>query len=261
VVWSRDLILPGLEGGRLILQREQAQRGDIIAADGSILATQSDRLTLGVRRSAIRDAAEENAMLEALSQVTGLSKSDIQARYANVPSDWFVPIADLDEDTLSQRSALIAPFAAVSARPGFGRVYNQTTLAPHVVGIAGSIPSERLAEYQARGYQGDEQTGLSGVEGYMETALAGQAGTKLLLARADGGISMIAERPLKRGLDVTLTISPPVQLAVQSILGRRRGAAVVLDARDGSVLAMVSNPGYDAAVLVDPGRAQERTAL
>ncbi len=247
VIWSRDLILPGLSRGRLVMQREVPQRGAIYAADGTELAVQQDRLTLGVRRGLI-DSAQEPAMLEALSEITGLDAAQIQARYANAPADWFTPIASVDEDTLTQHSAKLAQFPAVSAIPSFSRGYPNSQVAPHVVGYVGAIAPDTLNGYRARGFTGDEQVGLSGVEGYMDAALMGQPGGRLQLARDDGSVELVAERPFVRGMDVTLTISPDLQLAAQSILGNRAGAVVVLDARDGAVLAMASYPTFDNAI-------------
>ncbi len=261
VAWSRDLILPGLEGGQLSLQRQVPPRGDIFAADGSILAMQTELTTVGVRRGLIQDAAQEAALLGALSELTGMSREDIRARYAGAPADWWVPIADLDEDALAEKSGLIAPYDAVSARVRYGRRYEQTTLAPHVAGFVGPIPSESLERYQARGYAGDETVGLSGVEAYMEATLAGQPGVQLLILKPGRPAALVAEMPFRRGADVTLTLDPALQRSVQTLLGPRPGAIVVLDARDGAVLAMATYPSYDLAVFTDAGRIEERAAL
>ena len=48
------------------------------------------------------------------------------------------------------------------------------------------------------------------------------------------------------GNDVVLTIDSRVQRAAQDALAGRRGACVVLDPRTGAVLALASNPTYDA---------------
>lgn len=262
VIWSRDLILPGLSGGTLAMRREVSQRGAIYASDGTELAVQQDRMTLGVRRGLI-DSAQETAMLDALSQITGLDAAQIQARYANAPADWFTPIANLDEEILTRHSAQLAPFAAVSAIPSFSRAYPNSQIAPHVVGYVGAISPDKLNAYRARGFAGDEQVGLSGVEGYMDAALMGQPGGRLQLARDDGTIELVAQRPFVRGMDITLTISPELQLAAQSILGQRAGVALMLDARDGAVLAMASYPTFDNAIFTFTtlDKAEERAQV
>lgn len=57
------------------------------------------------------------------------------------------------------------------------------------------------------------------------------------------------------GLDVTLTIDMRIQAAAAQALGSRKGAVVVLDPRNGDVLAMVSVPTYDPGGLEENGEA------
>ena len=55
-------------------------------------------------------------------------------------------------------------------------------------------------------------------------------------------------RPNQAGEDIYLTISLPLQQAAEralAALGRVRGAAVVMDARTGDILAMASAPTFD----------------
>ncbi|HVO43661.1 MAG TPA: hypothetical protein VMT34_13610, partial [Aggregatilineales bacterium] len=53
------------------------------------------------------------------------------------------------------------------------------------------------------------------------------------------------------GSDVRLTIDLNLQKTIASALGNRRGAALVLDVPSGAVLAMVSQPTFDANQLDD----------
>ncbi len=64
----------------------------------------------------------------------------------------------------------------------------------------------------------------------------------------------IASRLLKlpqTGADIQLTVSAEIQDWVVSALADRAGAAVVMDARTGAILALVSKPGYDPNSLDD----------
>ncbi len=54
-----------------------------------------------------------------------------------------------------------------------------------------------------------------------------------------------------RGNDLVLTLDANVQRIALKALNGRRGAVVVLDPRDGSVLAMVSSPSYDTNAISD----------
>ncbi|HEY3340830.1 MAG TPA: penicillin-binding transpeptidase domain-containing protein, partial [Anaerolineae bacterium] len=261
VVWTRDLILPGLSDGVLSLKRNTPQRGTIYAADGSALAVQGEGLTIGVRRGDIKDSATEDAMLDVLSKMTGLSKSTIKARYADQPADWFVPIADVDQDTVAQYSDVLAQFDAIAAEPHYSRSYLQGTLAPHVVGYVGPIPPEQQDSFKQRGFTGDEHIGLSGVEGYMDDVLAGSPGGELQVIGSDGSTDIVASKPFTPSRDITLSISPTVQASAQKILGPRRGAIVVMVPSDGSIVAMVSYPTFDDAIVGQSASQADRLKL
>ena len=261
VRWTRDVLVPGLSDGQLSFERIAIPRGAILASDGSTLAEQSELFTVGVQRNQIANPAEETAMLAVLSALTTLPAKQIKARYANQPGDWFVPIAEVTDEALQASEAQLQAFKAVSAQRSYIRHYPQSQVAPHLIGWVGPITPERLERYQQRGYTGDEQVGLSGIEIMADDALAGTAGGRLRLTRADGTTSIIAERAFARGQDVTLTISPTLQLAAQRLLGERRGAAIVMNVRDGGVLAMASYPTFDPLVFVQPDAAGERQRL
>ena len=55
--------------------------------------------------------------------------------------------------------------------------------------------------------------------------------------------------------DMKLTISLPLQKAALKALGSDRGAVVMIDPRTGAVLALASNPTFDASALANPTTA------
>ncbi|HEY3290371.1 MAG TPA: penicillin-binding transpeptidase domain-containing protein [Anaerolineae bacterium] len=261
VAWTKDLIFPGLSSAILALQRDIPQRGAIYASDGSPLAALGEAMTIGIRQTEIRDSADEIGMLKALSRVLGVGTSAIKARYKDQPEDWWVPIAEVDADTMNKYAASLEPFPAIIARPHSARLYPQGSLAPHVVGYVGAIPTNALSEYRLRGYAGNELVGLSGVEGYMDSTLAGSPGGSLQLITSDGVVTEIANKPFVPGQDITLALSPTVQISLQKILGNRRGAAIVMNPMDGSIIAMASFPTFDNSILGQSGKQDERQSL
>ncbi len=135
-------------------------------------------------------------------------------------------------------------------------------------------------------YLPDDRLGKVGLEGAYEVELRGRMGIQTLLVDAlQRPVSPPDElRPVENGKNLVLTVDLGFQAEVERILrrwiaeGERRrqnasevykrtyepivaGAAVVLDPRDGRVLAMVSLPTYDNNVWVDPARRDELTAL
>jgi penicillin-binding protein 2 len=256
VMWSRNLIIPGLADGVLTLKRQTPQRGAIYASDGSALAAQTPGLTVGVRQSEIKSPSEEVAMLNVLSQATGLSPAEIRAKYRDKPPGWFVPIANVDSNTMDRFGDALSSFDAVSAEPHYDRTYPQSNVAPHVVGYISPIPPEQRDAYRQRGYTGDEYIGVSGVEGFMESVLAGTPGGELQILGDDGSTTVVASKAFVPSRDITLSINPEVQLNAQKILGSRRGAIVTMVPADGSIVAMASYPTFDNAVM-DQAAGQE----
>lgn len=130
-------------------------------------------------------------------------------------------------------------------------------------------------------YQHNDHIGKDGLEGGYEDALRGRIGIKTLLVDAlERPVS--SERtmqPVQNGNNLVTTIDLDFQRKVETILrtwiaiseDRRQsmgwrtseyppitnGSAVVLDARSGRVLAMVSLPAYDNNVWIDPSRSTE----
>ena len=261
VVWSRNLILPGLADGVLSLKRETPQRGVIYASDGSALATQTKEYTIGIRSSEIKDKAEERNILVLLSKVTGLSTTDIHAKYAAKPAGWFVPIATIDASRLDQYSEAMSEHNALSVEPYYVRSYPQSEVAPHVVGYISPIPPDEVDAYRKRGYTGDESIGVSGVEGYMDSVLAGSPGGALQIIQPDGNIIVVASKAFVPSRDIVLSINPSMQLSAQKILGNRRGALIAMVPSDGSVIAMASYPTFDNAIMGQSSDAQARQQI
>ena len=101
---------------------------------------------------------------------------------------------------------------------------------------------------QTLGYTSALRTGVTGLEATYNQALLG-------LNRPDAEIARMLHRPIT-GSTLTLTIDEQIQQAAYQAMGDRPGAVVVLDARTGAVLAMVSTPTFDPNRINEEGYAQ-----
>ena len=110
-----------------------------------------------------------------------------------------------------------------------------------------------------RSYSGDE---ISHVVGYASPRY-GRVGLELAY---DAELSGLAGDPLADALrkfgtnpydpkDLHLSMSWDLQRAAVSALGSHRGAVVMLDPRNGEVLALASTPTYDASAITNPATA------
>ncbi len=105
------------------------------------------------------------------------------------------------------------------------------------------------------GYVGLDGEGLGGIEHSFDAQVRGRAGRITLLRDARRGMYQVGgegpNRPID-GKDVYLTIDSVVQFIAERALSRvvdqyhaLDGVAIVMDPRDGRILAMASNPSFD----------------
>jgi cell division protein FtsI (penicillin-binding protein 3) len=105
------------------------------------------------------------------------------------------------------------------------------------------------------GYVGLDGEGLGGIEHSFDSQVRGRAGRITLLRDARRGMYQVGgegpNRPVD-GKDVFLTIDSVVQFIAERALSRAvdqyhaaDGVAIVMDPRDGRILAMASNPSFD----------------
>ncbi len=128
----------------------------------------------------------------------------------------------------------------------------------HVIGYLGSIPESKADSLQIQGYQPSDLIGKAGIERVYEDLLHGEDGIRYIEKNVYGRrLGVVEEMPMEdpvRGQNIYLTIDAELQqVAAQSFPDSLRGAVVVLDPRNGEVLAMVSKPSFNANIFsLDP---------
>ncbi len=207
-----------------------AQRGSILASDGSDLAT--DRLAVDVTASPnlITDPRGVAARLAPIIK----RDPNVLANTLSTPGLYAVLARD------------VAPADADRARklsiPGiyFSDTYQRF--------LPGSLMASQLI-----GLTGDTHQGLTGIELEEDKALTGTPGRRVEVRDVFGRpIQVLADKEPTPGVDVQLTIDPAIQTQVESVLAQTRekftaksAMAIVMDPRDGSVLAMATVPRFN----------------
>ena len=149
--------------------------------------------------------------------------------------------------------------AGVEIEPMSTREY-ETDYAAILLGQVGPISAESWEEnrkyYQDNNYNMDATIGLSGAEAAFEQYLRGEPGTMRVTAANDGKtLTESYPEPPKAGGNVALTLDIKLQEAAEKALdkyvpaitgGNGGGAAVVMDIKNGDVLAAASYPSYSA---------------
>ena len=130
------------------------------------------------------------------------------------------------------------------------RRYRMGVFASHLLGYVGEVDDEFLAENKPRGYFPGDMVGKTGVEQVCEEYLRGKDGQNVVAVNASGtvlGDLPHLSRPPVPGKTVSLTIDAKAQASLEELIAPRggAGAAVVMDVRDGSIIAAVSLPQFD----------------
>ena len=131
------------------------------------------------------------------------------------------------------------------------RYYPYKTTAAHVLGyLQRSEGADEDEETILFNYRLPDYEGKVGIEAAFDEELRGSAGVKSVLVNSLGyRQSETTITPPEPGKNVILTLDLPIQQAAERALRSRspneRGAAIVMDARNGDVLAMVSSPAPD----------------
>jgi len=249
IAWTDGLILPELAGGgSLNLQHSVPARANIYDRNGLGLAVQGEAVAVGVQPGQITD---EPAVLAALSSLLDLAPEAIQKKYANAHPDWYVPIGEVSAEEVQPRLADLTKLGGVILTRYSTRFYPNCGVAPQVIGYLGAISSEQLADYQSRGYTGDERVGQSGLEAWGEPYLAGVRGGALFATSPNGQTVKLAESAAQPSQAIYTTLDRSLQMQVQAALAGFRGSVIVMNPSDGEVLAMASSPAYDPN-LFDP---------
>ena len=149
------------------------------------------------------------------------------------------------------------------------RSYTDGTILPHVLGRVGKITAEmwRVTDENGqvtyplrdRGYAMNDVIGISGLESAYEEQLRGQDGVETITRDSEGVIidTSITTEP-QPGKTVMLTVNSEFQKAVDEALARNvqqiaatynvdasAGAVVVIDVKNGGILACSNYPSYD----------------
>ncbi len=142
-------------------------------------------------------------------------------------------------------------FPGVDVVPYLARYYPYGELLTHVLGYVGRLDENDLQRVDAGNYRGTTHIGKTGIERYYEHELHGVSGVEKIETNVQGRRLRVLDRqdPV-HGDDLILSLDVLVQQAAWDALGDRAGAVVAIDPNDGSVLAMVSKPAFDANAFV-----------
>ncbi|MGH7322111.1 MAG: penicillin-binding protein 2, partial [Candidatus Rokuibacteriota bacterium] len=227
---------------RIRVRTVMAPRGILFDRVGLALVENRPAFTLAV---VPREADDLSAVLDRLAGLLGVPAAELRERFARVPPDspWPVRLSrGLTLDEVARLEEWKGELPGVTIDVESQRAYPSTRFAAHLLGYVREVSEADLARGRFR--RGD-LVGQSGLERLYDEYLRGKDGAEQIEVDAHGRpIQVLDRQEPTPGAHVYTTIDRRIQDAAEQALGARTGAVVVLDPRNGDVLALVSNPAF-----------------
>lgn len=238
------------EENRINLRLLPPERGQIFDRHGIILAQNEPVYRINYIRE---DAGPGREVLDRLAQLIQMSPEDTEAAWRDIknsPAFLSVNVADrITWEDISRVAVNTPALPGVTPEVGLSRVYPLEQDFAHVVGYVGPVSERDLERYE----DPDPvlriprfQIGKIGIERRLEENLRGTAGTKKVEVNALGRVMReIGREEGLSGTPLRLTIDAKLQSYIVSRLGEESASVVIMDCRNGDILANVSSPSFD----------------
>lgn len=232
--WMREISLP-------------YQRGLISDRQGIILANNRASFRVSLIRENCEDYDKSCRKIARLLNIEEHVLKERIKKYESQPH--FKPIVvkenlTFEEVAMIEARKLELPELILQSEPK--RFYPFESFAAHVIGYLQELSPEEMRKDVYGERRLGELVGKTGMEKQYETALVGGHGRLIEVVDSLGrGREEVARSEPERGQDLTITLDFDLQKEAEKLLEGREGAIIVMDARDGEILALASYPDFD----------------
>jgi len=234
------------DNNRLRIISTDAPRGEIRDRNGVVLATDVPSFDIVVTTYDLKNSDQE---LATVAQLAGIKLATLQDVVKKAGVGPYTPITvarNVSKDVALKLAEQEPDLPGIQLVMSTKRSYPLGTLAAHVLGYTGEISETQLQALQADGYVMKDTIGKDGIELQYESLLRGQKSQKLVEVDAQGkAIRTLQEKPAVPGQSLVLTIDSRLQKTSEDLLGNNKGAAIMMDPRNGELLALASAPTFD----------------
>lgn len=222
-----------------------APRGLILDRNGKIIVDNKNILSLSLKREFIKKKEE---VYGKVSKIVSLDRNSIDKeieRKKHLPH--FVPILlkkgiNFEELSLIEARKTDLPEISIIAEPV--RYYPYEGIASHVLGYVGALSKNDAFIHED--LNPSSTIGKTGIEKFYDSLLRGENGWIEYIVDSTGKIIKRKTSKLsKAGNSLKLTLDISLQKFVEEQLKGEKGAVVVMDARNGGILALASSPSFN----------------
>ena len=223
-------------------------RGQILDRNHQPLAVNDLGFSINIKPHIKKDAELNSYIEHIVSVFPELNATQLAKNYRRLDSPYhqdFVPVVEfLDYNKTLTRYAQLELNDAISVRATSKRLYPYGDLASHIIGYIGRAnlkdteedPTTKLTNY----------IGRAGIERFYNDDLQGIPGQRRTRVTALNQRVELVEQINPSSSDVMLSIDLELQKYLLEAFGEQRaGAIVVMNAKNGEILAAASFPEYD----------------
>jgi penicillin-binding protein 2 len=204
---------------------------------------------------------------DTLGLTAPLNEKDIREHYRTDRDLPYHYMTDLDFATVANFEERNMGVAGIRISQNPAREYTYGAFASHILGYVGKPDNQN--EHLSSDGTPYETVGRHGIEAIMDAQLQGQPGSSFQRVSSQGYVIPDQKLDAMRvdptmGNTLYLTIDARVQYIAETAMRNAnvgRGAVVVMDPRNGDVLAMVSTPSYDPNKFIPKISAKDWDAL
>src|SRR6202789_3768249 len=236
------------EENRIRKEPIMAPRGKLLDRDGRLLVDNYPSVSCFLVR-------EQNKNLDAdlplIAQGLHLDLDQLQAtlkHFRAAPGYQPIPIKqDISPDEQAFIEAHRNELPELETIDMERRLYPRDGFASHLIGYVGEVSEEDLNNNpRFAAYEPGQVVGKAGVEATYDQILRGEDGSRDVIVDSHGReMGYLRTQHSTPGEDLKLTIDLDIQRAAELALGAANGAVVVMDPRNGEILALVSHPSFD----------------
>ncbi|HAT6822096.1 TPA: penicillin-binding protein 2 [Legionella pneumophila] len=228
-------------------------RGVILDRNGVLLAENIPVYVLEITPERVKDMKQTLTKLREL--IPSITDEDIDSfNKTRLQNRSFVPIPiklKLSQEEVATFASNQYHFPGVSIKARLMRHYPLGEITAHALGYVGRINIQELKQVDSTNYRATNFIGKAGVEKYYEDILHGKVGYQMVETDVSGRTLRIINKVNPHsGAKLYLSIDARLQEAAYNALKDKRGAVVVINSRNGEVLAMVSSPSFDPNIFV-----------
>ena len=247
------------DGNRTRQVNVVAPRGDFYDRNGVVMVSSRPGFVVSILPTNKKISPE---VISKASTILGMDAAEVLARLEKARGS-FEPIRlkiDASQEIVAKIEEMRSELPGIVVEVLPVRKYIHNKMGVHVFGYVSEISESELASLANQGYRAGDLIGQSGLERRYDRQLKGVDGGSQIEVDVRGRmVQVLAKKDPVPGYNLILTIDSRLQRAAEEALDEQlrflqqqtrykraqAGAVVVLNPKNGDVLAMVSRPAFD----------------